>query len=468
MKKEKEKNKVPKFEFKLINHHNILIPPERTRKDFGDIEGFARSILAAGGLKQNVVVEPSRSSTPEKFDLVAGERRYRALREILCANPLVWVGDNKPTPKLLAEWSQIPCKIEYNLTETERKLYELVENVDRKDFVWQERCLLFNEIHELCIQQHGKGTVGRGKTGWSLQDTANLVGKSKATLGEEIQMARQLKGDPLLGDIKRRSSAKIKMKRQAYEQVADFLEIGKQDAPKDMHLFCGKSEELLLNEKEFPFESFDLIITDPPWDIGLIDRLSHDRAQIYNQGRGQDTEEGSVDGIDPMTLLSILQRSFLCLRPNRGIYMFYSSFPDKIQEGFELLKLAGFLIEEIPLIWYKKNILSTSNITRHSLSYESILYGWKGDRPLLHESARNVYEFQVPFTGRFHSTQKPEGLIEQLLLTSTKEGESVLDPFAGSYSTARACQQLKRKCWAIDSNESFYKMAKLQFEGIKI
>jgi len=462
---------VPKFEFKLIPHHDILIPAERARKDFGDIEGFARSILAAGGLKQNLVVEPLRNNeiglqSPTKFNLVAGERRYRALREILSANPLVW--PSAPTPETLAEWAQIPCKIEYNLTETERKLYELVENVDRKDFVWQERCLLFSEIHDLCIKQHGKGTVGRGKTGWSLQDTADLVGKSKATLGEEIQMAKQLKGDPLLGDIKRRSSAKIKMKRQAYEQVADFLEIGKQDTPKDMHLFCGKSEILLQDESLFPLESFDLIVTDPPWDIGLEDRLSHDRAQTYNQGEGRDSEEGSVDGIDPMVLLSILQQSFKRLRPNRAIYMFYSSFPEKIREGLDLLKMAGFLIEEIPLIWYKKHVLSSSNITRHSLSYESILYGWKGDRPLLHESARNIYELQVPFTGRFHSTQKPEGLIEQLLITSTKEGESVLDPFAGSFSTARACQNLKRKCWAIDSNESFYKMAKLQFEGIKL
>ena len=289
---------MPKFEFKLIPHHDILIPAERARKDFGDIEGFARSILAAGGLKQNLVVEPSRSllqisyEHQTKFDLVAGERRYRALREILSANSLVWL-TNKPTPEQLAEWAQIPCKIEYNLTETERKLYELVENVDRKDFVWQERCLLFNEIHDLCIKQHGKGTVGRGKTGWSLQDTADLVGKSKATLGEEIQMAKQLLGDPLLGDITRRSSAKIKMKRQAYERVADFLEIGKQDAPHDMHLYCGKSEVLLNNEEEFPLESFDLIITTHlgtlAWRIAYqtTEHKPTTRAKVKTRKKGQ-------------------------------------------------------------------------------------------------------------------------------------------------------------------------------------
>ena len=43
-----------------------------------------------------------------------------------------------------------------------------------------------------------------------------------------------------------------------------------------------------------------------------------------------------------------------------------------------------------------------------------------------------------------HLTQKPEGLIERLVLASCPKNGVVLDPFSGSGTTARVCQQLDR------------------------
>ena len=58
-----------------------------------------------------------------------------------------------------------------------------------------------------------------------------------------------------------------------------------------------------------------------------------------------------------------------------------------------------------------------------------------------------------------HPTQKPEGLIERIILASSDENDSVLDPFLGSGTTARVCQQLNRNCIGIELNPAFVEMA---------
>lgn len=54
-----------------------------------------------------------------------------------------------------------------------------------------------------------------------------------------------------------------------------------------------------------------------------------------------------------------------------------------------------------------------------------------------------------------HPTQKPEGLIERLVLASSPAGGRVLDPFSGSGTTLRVCQQLGRNCTGIELNPDY-------------
>jgi DNA modification methylase len=57
-----------------------------------------------------------------------------------------------------------------------------------------------------------------------------------------------------------------------------------------------------------------------------------------------------------------------------------------------------------------------------------------------------------------HPTQKPEGLIERMVLASSDENDLVLDPFSGSGTTQRVCQQLNRRCRGIEINPQFVDM----------
>ena len=66
---------------------------------------------------------------------------------------------------------------------------------------------------------------------------------------------------------------------------------------------------------------------------------------------------------------------------------------------------------------------------------------------------------------KVHPTQKPVGLLKQLIQTFTDEGDIVIDPVAGSGSTLRACAELNRTCYGFEVDNGFYKKA---LEFIKI
>ena len=63
-----------------------------------------------------------------------------------------------------------------------------------------------------------------------------------------------------------------------------------------------------------------------------------------------------------------------------------------------------------------------------------------------------------------HPTQKPEKLLAKLILASSNEGDIVLDPFAGSGSTAVTAKKLGRHYVGIESNEQFCVWAEKRLE----
>lgn len=59
-----------------------------------------------------------------------------------------------------------------------------------------------------------------------------------------------------------------------------------------------------------------------------------------------------------------------------------------------------------------------------------------------------------------HPTQKPEYILERIILSSTKENDYILDPFVGSGTTGVVAKRLGRKFIGIDSEKEYLKIAK--------
>lgn len=57
-----------------------------------------------------------------------------------------------------------------------------------------------------------------------------------------------------------------------------------------------------------------------------------------------------------------------------------------------------------------------------------------------------------------HPTQKPEALLERVILASSNKGDIVLDPFSGSFTTAAIAIWLARKAIGIGNNPDYFKI----------
>lgn len=65
---------------------------------------------------------------------------------------------------------------------------------------------------------------------------------------------------------------------------------------------------------------------------------------------------------------------------------------------------------------------------------------------------------------RFHPTQKPVKLLSKLLLSYSKVGDIILDPFLGSGTTAIACLKLNRKFIGIEKEPKYCEIARQRIE----
>ncbi len=57
-----------------------------------------------------------------------------------------------------------------------------------------------------------------------------------------------------------------------------------------------------------------------------------------------------------------------------------------------------------------------------------------------------------------HPTQKPEKLLERIILASTNENDIVLDPFSGTFTTSSVAIKNNRKAIGIELNDEYYKI----------
>ena len=92
--------------------------------------------------------------------------------------------------------------------------------------------------------------------------------------------------------------------------------------------------------------------------------------------------------------------------------------------------------------------------------------GGNGPKPMEYVDDGTRYPLQIiecnrdsMYDTKFHPTQKPVSLLENLIKTYTNEGETVLDFTMGSGSTGVACVNTNRNFIGIELNTEYYNIA---------
>jgi site-specific DNA-methyltransferase (adenine-specific) len=65
-----------------------------------------------------------------------------------------------------------------------------------------------------------------------------------------------------------------------------------------------------------------------------------------------------------------------------------------------------------------------------------------------------------------HSTQKPEELLKRVILSTTRQGDVVLDPFFGTGTTGAVAKKLKRNFLGIEKEPEYIKLAENRIANI--
>ena len=112
--------------------------------------------------------------------------------------------------------------------------------------------------------------------------------------------------------------------------------------------------------------------------------------------------------------------------------------------------------------WIKTNPQPlNSRVNYLSNCREIALLGVKDSNPTFHSYYdKGIYEF--PIQGgkdRFHPTQKPLSLFEELIKKHSNEEDIVLDTFAGSGTTVIACKRLNRRFKGCEVSKNYYQKA---------
>lgn len=117
------------------------------------------------------------------------------------------------------------------------------------------------------------------------------------------------------------------------------------------------------------------------------------------------------------------------------------------------------------IIWHYRNLVQgRDSKTKLLNTYQPVLHYGFGNKPLNFseewtEERFDVWTIATPQTnfkeGKDHITQKPLALMERIVGIGSKPTELVLDPFAGSGTTAVACKTLQRSFITIEKEDKY-------------
>lgn len=396
---------IPQGTLKILSIKDIHWD-KRYREDFGDIDVLAASIKEKG-IIQPITVSPD-------MVLLAGERRIRAA--------------------IQAGLQTIPALIRKIEGPIDAREIELIENLIRKDFTWSEQCGLIQEIDQLYKSKN---------IDWSGRKTAQLLDKGTATISRALQLANAIKEIPELAEEKTADDAFKILKKLEENAIVHELR-SRQMSPENKGLEKGIKVMLAMADGNYNIgDTFkglaelrsngipNVIECDPPYGIDLT-KVKRSKDSVTSNVH---TYNEVAKEAYPVFLTKLAKELYRVAHQHCWLVFWYG--PSWHTEVLAALKAAKWAVDEIPCIWVKKQGQTMQPEMYLGRAYESFFLARKGIPALIKRGRLNVFEFSG-VSNKYHPTERPVPLLEDILETLTTPGSFVLVPFLGSGATLRA------------------------------
>lgn len=223
---------------------------------------------------------------------------------------------------------------------------------------------------------------------------------------------------------------------------------------------CGDAIEEM---QKLPDKSISLIVTDPPYNLNKNYGTSQDHLEFneYLEFSAKWLKEAYRvlnDNGSLYVFMGMKYISYIYSILERDVGMYFNSWITWFYtQGVG--KTKGFSPRHDDILFFTKHptnfVFNLDDIRIPQKFYRSV-NNMRGANP------GNVWEFSHMHychkNRQKHPTQKPEALYERMILASSNKGDTVLDPFLGSGTLLRVCQQTGRSGIGIDNNPEYIKM----------
>jgi len=232
----------------------------------------------------------------------------------------------------------------------------------------------------------------------------------------------------------------------------------------NIKLLKGDALELL---KTIDSKSVDLIFADPPYN------LSGENYLTCKSGKMAVCNKGSWDQIQNIHKFNRqwVEECIRILRDNGTIWI-SGTLHNHPSIGVILKELNLWIINDI--IWFKPNAPPLIQKNRFVPSTELIWVASKSKKYYFNyeiakklsngKQMRNLWELKAERHKTSHPTEKPEKLLERIILIGSKEECTILDPFMGSGTTGVVAKRLNRNFTGMEIDDTYFEVAEKRIE----
>ena len=209
-------------------------------------------------------------------------------------------------------------------------------------------------------------------------------------------------------------------------------------------------------------DSIDLILTDPPYEIGKYStgniNLPKRKALNNNIAKWDQFFDPSLYADEMVRVLKQDGNMFIFTS-----YNLIGKWHELLDHRFDTFQF---------FVWHKRNPPPKIHKNGFLNSCELILCLWNKKHKWNFKGQVEMHNFfESPiYMGNErleHPTQKPLKLLRHLIEIGSNEGDTVLDPFAGVGSTEYACNELNRNCISIEIEKKYVDLAKKRLSVFK-
>ncbi len=218
--------------------------------------------------------------------------------------------------------------------------------------------------------------------------------------------------------------------------------------------------------KKIKGNSIDLIFSDPPYNLS---KSNFKIKFIKSGGSDLNTNKGKWDYFkndDYETFTKKwLEESFRILKENGSIWV-AGSYHNIYTVGYIMQKIGFEILNEI--LWHKSDATPNMSCTRFVADHENFVWARKGKKHTFNydimknlnegKQMRSIWTRGKTAGGKkIHPTQKPEWLLDRIIIATSVPQNIVFDPFMGSGTTAVASKKLSRNFLGSEADKEYYK-----------